>query len=458
MSIFRDNKQEFLNEIIKENPSHIFNYEEAYKNNIETFEIKKNKDLKDFNKDEVKEVTGRKMKSKTGYKTITETFVFEYLDFTKMKEKEEKKTKKQQEKEAREKLKAEKEEKIKSYVEQKEVYMKEFHSDKEEITKKTYMDCYKSAIAPLEAYKEKDLYKFIEDDIIELFDSVPTTSINVKRMVWNFINSYFIWAESKGLLLTHHNPLQTLDKDELFELNLKAFRKQFLSLDETYKICEDAIKNGSNYQDCIIVLLNRYGISGKAVNEIINLREEDVDAEKKKIRIVDEETGEIRELDIDDRLVEWIEKAIDCYVYDYKWRRKNKETGDYETYDNEKPFYDKGYIVKVQNEDDEKETKDNIYRRIAKVCECVGIRPLSTKNLVISRQFDNLDEIREIKGDKMEVGDVIYVHSLYYPNASASAYWTLKEKYEIYRNISIDNRQPTGVKPRKKVDVDNLEE
>lgn len=472
MSIFRDNKREFLTEKTKESSSQVLNYEEAYKNNIEKIEIEKNKDLKEFTKDEIKEVTGRKAKSRTGYKSVTESFVFEYLDFIKGKEKAEKKAKTEKIKTAKQQLKEEKKlkkqrekeemkKKMEVYIKQKKVYMKEFHFDKENITKKTYMDCYKSAIAPLEIYKEKDLYKFIEDDIVELFDSLPTTSVNVKRMVWNFINSYFIWAESKGMLLTHHNPLQSLDKDELFELNLKAFRKQFLTMDETYELCEKAIKNGSNYQDCIIILLARYGVNGKALSEILNLKEEDIDAERKKLRIVEETAGEIRELDIDDRLLDWIERAIDCYVYDYKRTKTTiNDKGDevVEYLDNEKEYHENGRIVKSQSEDDEIEKKDNAYRRIAKVCESAGIRPISIKNMISSRQFDDLDKIRAIKGDEMEVQDVIYVHNLYYPNTSPSAYWTLKEKYEIYRNISIDNKRKPGFPAKKKIDIDDLED
>jgi len=72
--------------------------------------------------------------------------------------------------------------------------------------------------------------------------------------------------------------------------------------------------------------------------------------------------------------------------------------------------------------------------------------------------FDDLDKIRESKGDEMEVQDVIYVHNLYYPNASPSAYWTLKEKYEIYRNISIDNKRKPGFPAKKKIDIDDLED
>lgn len=459
MSIFRGNKQEFLNEVFKDEVTRN-KYSEAYVNFIEQIEIDKNKDLKDFSRDEIKEITGRKVRSKDGYKTTIEAFVFEYLDYAKKQNKTIKQTKQKKESQEKKKLKEERLEKMKEYVEQKEVFIEEFHFDKEDITRKTYMDCYKSAIAPLEAYKKKDLYEFIEDDIVELFDSMPTTSVNVKRMTWNFINSYFMWIESKGMLLTHHNPLQSLDKDELFELNLKAFRKQFMTMDETYELCEKAIKNGSNYQDCIIILLARYGVNGKALSEILNLKEEDIDAERKKLRIVEETTGEIRELDIDNRLLDWIERAIDCYVYDYKRTKTTiNEKGDevVEYLDNEKEYHENGRIVKSQSEDDEIEKKDNAYRRIAKVCESAGIRPISIKNMIISRQFQDLDKIREIKGDEMEVQDVIYVHNLYYPNASPSAYWTLKEKYEIYRNISIDNKRKPGFPAKKKIDIDDLE-
>lgn len=431
MNKFQERKNEFLDFWLENNETLKLNYMEAYINNIEKFELEKDKDLKDFDKKEIKEITGVRRRSKTGVKSVTETFIDEYLKWSKATEKAEKKEQRKLErlklKQQKKDLEKETKEKMRKYIEQKKIFIEEYYFDKKENTKATYMDCYETHIAPLEAHKGKDLVNFVEEDIEEIFNSMSTTSFNVKRMVYNFIDNYNIWTDSKGMNITHTNPLQSLNKDELFELNLKAFRKQFLSMDETYELCEKAIENGSNYQDCIIILLARYGVEGKSLNDLLNVRWGDVDRERNKIRIIDEETGEIRELDIDERLIEWIDKAKECNYYNNGVKRNNSE----------KYFYDNGYIVKTQMEGNSgQEERRAIYRRINVFCKKVQIRSIQLKNLVSSREFDLINQVREIKGE-LVANDILYIHKIFYPNGSDSSYFFLMEKYELYYGIKV---------------------
>lgn len=443
MNKFQDLKHEFLDFYLEGNESLKINYMSAYINNIEKLEEQFDKDLKDFNREELKQIP--KSNSNNTLKNvgnITTTFVREYRKWCKAKAKEEREEQKRLKKEKKIRQKTELEirkkeirEKrkinMKKYLEQKMVFMKEYYSDAEEITKNTYTDCYKTHVAPLEIYKGRDLFDFNEDDIREVFISMNTTSLNVKRMLYMFIDNYFAWADSKGMNVTHTNPLQTLDRDELFSLNMKAFKRQFLTLDETYELCEKAIENGSNYQECIVILLARYGIEGKGLEDLLGVKWSDVDAERMKIKLVDEEAGEIRELDIDERLIKWIELAKETTV---------------STTNVEVLYEDNGYIIKTQYKPTNKsedifqpEKRSKIYIRVRNVCNKADTQLVSIKNLVISREFDLIDKVNEMQG-YVKATDIQYIHKLFYPNASYSSYYFVLEKYELYRNIEVSSR------------------
>lgn len=434
MRDFMKIKNEFLDDYLHGNENLRDVYVNAYKKNIEPYEIELDKDLKEFDKELLAEITGRKTRSTTRkYKNVTQTFVFEYLFWIKNKEKEEEKQRKiklkEQERTKKEMLKIEKSKKMEKYIKQKEVFMYEYFPNASFITKNTYMDCYKSQIAPLEAFKGKDLKDFNEMDIQEIFESMGTTSLNVKRMVYGYIESYYYWIDSKGMNLTNHNPLKSLDKDELFTLNIKAFKKDYPSQAEVYETCNRALKKGSNYQDCILVLIPRIlGIEGKFLSDLLNLRWENINFITRKVKFADSETGELREFDIDENLLPWLIEARDCNIYNYK---KIKDNEDY--------FYDNGYVIKAQSEEDLQETRDNVYRRLRIFAKMCSIKPYSIRNLVTAREFDDLDVIRAEKGE-LVAQDVIEVHKKYFPNASPSAYWFVSEKYELYNDVEIKSK------------------
>lgn len=108
------------------------------------------------------------------------------------------------------------------YIEEKQKFINEVYADKKDITKSTYMDCYKSMILDAELKKNKPLYEFRDKDIEELFRELKTTSINVKRVLLRFINDYSKWVNSKLEDTTQYNPITTSRMKELAELNLKG--------------------------------------------------------------------------------------------------------------------------------------------------------------------------------------------------------------------------------------------
>ncbi|WP_346962001.1 hypothetical protein [Clostridium sp.] len=110
------------------------------------------------------------------------------------------------------------------YIEEKQRFINEFYKDKKDITKSTYMDCYKFAILDIELKKNKSLCEFRDKDIEEVFREIKTISINVKRMLFRFINDYSDWVNSKLSDTTQYNLITASKMEELAELNLKEVK------------------------------------------------------------------------------------------------------------------------------------------------------------------------------------------------------------------------------------------
>ena len=66
----------------------------------------------------------------------------------------------------------------------------------------------------------------------------------------------------------------------------------------------------------------------------------------------------------------------------------------------------------------------------------LNIEKISLSNLLMSRQFDLLDEIRQIKG-KLTVEDFKNICDKFNPYSSYSTYSTLLNDYELIKNIKV---------------------
>lgn len=281
-----------------------------------------------------------------------------------------------------------------------------------------------------EVNKDKDLFLFDDYEIRELLISAPTNSRRTKRLVWTAIEQYMAWAISREYRLDSNNPCDYIDINEMLKVNKKALAKKIYSLDEIYEYAVKAERKGNTSQEILLMLLARYGVVGKEASWLINLKHEDIDFNNNVVRIYEDEKL-ISELDFDDRLKGWVEKAAN--EKSFKVSGKNGSTREIN-------YYDNGYVFKSTKVDAEKIEKMVVYGYMGRICSNLEINKISLTDLLRSRKFDLLDEIKESNGGKLTIDDFKSVSDKFNPKSSYSTYTTLLNDYKLLTDVEIDRK------------------
>lgn len=262
--------------------------------------------------------------------------------------KEEEKKKRVEEKRA---AREEEQRKYFKYLENKETYFDEVY--KNDISKPIVRNLYVYNIAEVENILDKDLCEFTHEDVINLLNSIVTSSWNKKSDIFSFINQYCTWCISKGV--SSVNPTLGLSRDNLIKVNKRVLKNKLHTKNETY----DTIDLMLNFGDetiftCLTLLLARYGLWGDSLNEIFNLRECDIDRENLLINVVDRESNKlIRRVEIDNRLLEYIDLSIDTIEYINPFKGISHFTGG-----------ENNLVIKYLEESNkDRENKEYIYNR-----------------------------------------------------------------------------------------------
>lgn len=303
-------------------------------------------------------------------------------------------------------------------------YLNEVYDNKK--TQEVYWGVFQRFVHYQEVNKNKDLYLFNGLEIEELLMSVPTSSIRTKRSAWTAIYKYMSWATERGYNTTGINPCKEIKIEDILKINKNALSKKIYSKDEIYEIANKSYIKGSLSQEILAILLPRYGILGKESSWLVNLKWEDIDCKNKKIYIKNDDGDTIVTLDIDDKLLDWIDKAKkeDGYEVLGKAGAERKIT-----------FYDNGYVFKTTRKENEKISKMILYNYVKKVCENVGLDRISLGDLVKSMKFELLDNIKGKKGS-LDVEDFKNVSNLFNPNESYSTYNSLLNDYKLVDDLS----------------------
>lgn len=306
-----------------------------------------------------------------------------------------------------------------------------------EITKTIYYNIWDSTISYLEEIKQKDLYEFTSEEIQELMSTIPTASTSHKGNVTSFISNYFEYCIEKGFANT--NPIQSLDRNMLTKVNSKVIKNKMMSKRQLHKLCVKMTEFGNVFQ-ILPFILARYGIMGSKLDDMCNLRWEDIDRVNMKVSLIDKETGEIRLLDIDDIFLYWIDKAKD--TCEYEVRKYSKKQKKWVISDNIK-FIDYGFVLKVSsiayfNNSTQQDAK-YIYRETIRVCESSNIKKPTLNSLLKAEKIERLLEIRATR--RITTEDCHNTMLLFSPSTSRGSYTTLKRDYE---SITKEVVYPTG--------------
>jgi integrase len=173
-----------------------------------------------------------------------------------------------------------------------------------ESTIKNMWSIYNNHIAEHEIELEKDIMFFNNLEVDEVIANRFMFSPPTKDAIINFIAKYKDWGVSKKQIL--NNNIKALDRKNTTRSMSNVLMNKVWGLGEFYNLLVK-IEQTSVLGNAIPLLLARYGIIGKELLEMRQLKWEDIDYEKRQVRIV-EQGKSPRILDVDDRFIQWIDK------------------------------------------------------------------------------------------------------------------------------------------------------
>ena len=159
-------------------------------------------------------------------------------------------------------------------------------------------------ITTSENNKDKDLYEFTSDEIIEVVSALPTTKIRTQKQVLSVINRYINHAIERGWLSTGINPCDIIKANDDIHSNKESLKRTYMNLDEFYNWIENL---EASDVDIMLLVLLRYGCTMK---EICNLVYDDVNVYDKTLNV----NG--KKYPIDGMFINYVEKAYCCNEYE----------------------------------------------------------------------------------------------------------------------------------------------
>jgi site-specific recombinase XerC len=304
-----------------------------------------------------------------------------------------------------------------------------------ENTLKNAWSLYNRHIHQHEEMLGKDVMYFNDDEIDELMANKFNYAKPTKNSIMSFINIYKRWGVDRGDI--NGNSVKGLNVSEVVKDMKKVLANRLWGLGKFYNLLE-RVHTESSLQNAMILLLARYGILGKEVSWMRNLKWEDVDYENKYVRII--EHGQlINKIPVDDRFLSWVRKQKEDVSVERDSRGRNLSPMDL------------GYVIKKSRsgKDDEKTEKTaTIYTKTHRIAKDLGINRIALGDLVQSRKIDMLLEIRAKRKLKSEdLSDVIQILDPTYTTDTGLASKTavLRDFYESLTGDEVVRLNTVGV-------------
>ena len=262
-------------------------------------------------------------------------------------------------------------------------------------------------ITTSENNKDKDLYEFTSDEIIEVVSALPTTKIRTQKQVLSVINRYINHAIERGWLSTGINPCDIIKANDDIHSNKESLKRTYMNLDEFYNWIENL---EASDVDIMLLVLLRYGCTMK---EICNLVYDDVNVYDKTLNV----NG--KKYPIDSMFVNYVEKAYCCNEYE------------------DIVYQDSNYIIKPTKKTRSNKVNENSLRnKMTMIADKNSIDRPSINALNKSRKFDLILNIYNEK-KILYYSDIEDVLKIFDDNMTDNKSFVLKENFEEMFGIKV---------------------
>lgn len=283
-----------------------------------------------------------------------------------------------------------------------------------ENTKRTYWLILNSRVNQIEIHKNKDLYDWSKEEIIQLIKNTPTKSRNTKVVLYSIIVRYMEWVYKKGIK-SGDNPCNTIDPKELFTISELAIRESYQTIQEFYDFILGL--NCSDVDRAMLTLL-RYGVK---IDYVGKVKWEDIDRENKILNVYQEDN--LLQLPIDNLFIMMMNQARACDRY--APGQKMVEYVDY------------GYIIKATPTVAwEAIPAENVYNKIGQISRANQITRISVPELNLNRKYDMLFNILNQCG-KVEKSDIERVIVIFGEEITAIKVMKLRQIFELISGIEV---------------------
>ena len=262
-------------------------------------------------------------------------------------------------------------------------------------------------ITTSENNKDKDLYEFTSDEIIEVVSALPTTKIRTQKQVLSVINRYINHAIERGWLSTGINPCDIIKANDDIHSNKESLKRTYMNLDEFYNWIENI---EASDVDIMLLVLLRYGCTMK---EICNLVYDDVNIYDKTLNV----NG--KKYPIDYTFINYVEKAYCCNEYE------------------DIVYQDSNYIIKPTKKTRGNKVNENSLRnKMTMIADKNSIDRPSINALNKSRKFDLILDVYDEK-KILHYSDIEDVLKIFDDNMTDNKSFVLKENFEEMFDIKV---------------------
>ena len=266
-------------------------------------------------------------------------------------------------------------------------------------------------ITTSENNKDKDLYEFTSEEIIEVVSALPTTKIRTQKQVLSVINRYINHAIERGWLSTGINPCDIIKANDDIHSNKESLKRTYMNLDEFYNWIENL---EASDVDIMLLVLLRYGCTMK---EICNLVYDDVNVYDKTLNV----NG--KKYPIDGMFVNYVEKAYCCNEYE------------------DIVYQDSNYIIKPTKKTRSNKVNENSLRnKMTMIADKNSIDRPSINALNKSRKFDLILSIYNEK-KILYYSDIENVLKIFDDNMTDNKSFILKENFEEMFSIKVNKNK-----------------